>query len=77
MAHNFTLIGRYLECAIQPELVVKLEFVLIERKHAQNTVSVNQVFLFCYLYSQMKIIMQGLCCNDLVMFCSAILPVAI
>ena len=27
MAHYFTIIGRHLECAIQPELVVKLEFV--------------------------------------------------
>ena len=32
MAHYFTIIGRHLECAIQPELVVKIEFVLIERK---------------------------------------------
>ena len=34
MAHNFTIIGRHLECAIQPELVVELEFVLIERKQS-------------------------------------------
>ena len=27
MAHYSTIIGRHLECAIQPELVVKLEFV--------------------------------------------------
>ena len=25
MAHYFTIIGRHLECAIQPELVVKIE----------------------------------------------------
>ena len=34
MAHYFTIIGRHLECAIQPELVVKIEFVLIERKQS-------------------------------------------
>ena len=34
MAHYFTIIGRLLECAIQPELVVKIEFVLIERKQS-------------------------------------------
>ena len=34
MAHYFTMIGRHLECAIQPELVVKIEFVLIERKQS-------------------------------------------
>ena len=34
MAHSFTIIGRHLECAIQPELVVKIEFVLIERKQS-------------------------------------------
>ena len=34
MAHYFTIIGRHLECAIQSELVVKIEFVLIERKHS-------------------------------------------
>ena len=39
MAHYFTIIGRHLECAIQPELVVKLEFVLIERKHAVLSIS--------------------------------------
>ena len=33
MAHYFTIIG-HLECAIQPELVVKIEFVLIERKQS-------------------------------------------
>ena len=39
MAHYFTIIGRHLECAIQPEMVVKLEFVLIERKHAVLSIS--------------------------------------
>ena len=39
MAHYFTIIGRHLECAIQPELVGKLEFVLIERKHAVLSIS--------------------------------------
>ena len=39
MAHCLTIIGRHLECAIQPELVVKLEFVLIERKHAVLSIS--------------------------------------
>ena len=39
MAHYFTIIGRHLEWAIQPELVVKLEFVLIERKHAVLSIS--------------------------------------
>ena len=34
MTHYFTIICRHLECAIQPELVVKLEFVLIERKQS-------------------------------------------
>ena len=35
MAHYFTIIGRHLECAIQPELVVKIELVvLIERKQS-------------------------------------------
>ena len=34
MAHYFTIIDRHLECAIQPELVVKIEFVLIERKQS-------------------------------------------
>ena len=34
MTHYFTIIGRHLECAIQPELVVKIEFVLIERKQS-------------------------------------------
>ena len=34
MTHYFTIIGCHLECAIQPELVVKLEFVLIERKQS-------------------------------------------
>ena len=34
MAHYFTIIGRHLECAIQPELVVKLESALIERKQS-------------------------------------------
>ena len=28
MTHYFTIIGCHLECVIQPELVVKLEFVL-------------------------------------------------
>ena len=39
MAHYFTIIGHHLECAIQPELVVKLEFVLIERKYAVLSIS--------------------------------------
>ena len=39
MAHYFTIIGRHLECAIQLELVVKFEFVLIERKHAVLSIS--------------------------------------
>ena len=34
MAHYFTIIGRHLECVIHPELVVKIEFVLIERKQS-------------------------------------------
>ena len=34
MAHYLAIIGRHLECAIQPELVVKIEFVLIERKQS-------------------------------------------
>ena len=34
MADYFTIIDRHLECAIQPKLVVKLEFVLIERKQS-------------------------------------------
>ena len=34
MAHYFTIIGRHLEYAIEPKLVVKPEFVLIERKQS-------------------------------------------
>ena len=36
MAHSLTIIGVHLECAIQAEMVVELELVLIERKQSRK-----------------------------------------
>ena len=36
MAHSLTTIGRHLECAIETELIVELELVLIERKQSRR-----------------------------------------
>ena len=43
MAQFFSTIGRYLECAIQTELVVELELALIERKQLNNIVDFGTI----------------------------------